>query len=66
MIMKRVILGIIILATMGSAAVSFTSCSGGRNRKEAELDDSTKTAMEMEALKMQEPEFEMVTSHGTM
>ncbi|MBR2608148.1 MAG: peptidylprolyl isomerase [Bacteroidales bacterium] len=64
--MKRVILGIIILATMGSAAVSFTSCSGGRNRKAAELDDSTKTAMEMEALKMQEPEFEMVTSHGTM
>lgn len=51
---------------MGSAAVSFTSCSGGRNRKAAELDDSTKTAMEMEALKMQEPEFEMVTSHGTM
>lgn len=66
MTMKRVILGIIILATMGSAAVSFTSCSGGRNRKAAELDDSTKTAMEMEALKMQEPEFEMVTSHGTM
>ena len=66
MTMKRVILGIIILATMGSAAVSFTSCSGGRNRKAAELDDSTKTAMDMEALKMQEPEFEMVTSHGTM
>lgn len=66
MTMKRVILGIIILATMGSAAVSFTSCSGSRNRKAAELDDSTKTAMEMEAQKMQEPEFEMVTSHGTM
>lgn len=64
--MKRYLLGIIILATMGSAAVSFTSCSGGRNRKAAEQADSLKTAMEMEAQKMQEPEFEMVTSHGTM
>ena len=51
---------------MGSAVLSFTSCSGSRNSKAADQADSLKTAMEMEAQKMQEPEFEMVTSYGTM
>lgn len=64
--MKRYLLGIIILATMGSAAISFSSCSGNREKKAEELADSLKTAIEMEAQKMYEPEFEMVTSHGTM
>ena len=64
--MKRYLLGIIILATMGSAALSFTSCSGNRGKKEAKADDAAKTEIKMDAQKIQEPEFEMVTSHGTM
>ena len=51
---------------MASAAVSFNSCSCGRGSKEVELDDSTKLAIEMERRLREEPEFEMVTSHGTM
>ena len=51
---------------MGSAALSFTSCSGNRGKKDAGQNDPAKTTIEMEAQKMQEPEFEMVTSHGTM
>ena len=51
---------------MASAAVSFNSCSCGRGSKEVELDDSTKLALEMERRLREEPEFEMVTSHGTM
>lgn len=64
--MKRYLLGIIILATMGSAALSFTSCSGNRGKKETKADDAAKTEIKMDAQKIQEPEFEMVTSHGTM
>lgn len=64
--MKRYLLGIIILATMGSAALSFTSCSGNRGKKEAKADDAAKTEIKMDVQKIQEPEFEMVTSHGTM
>ena len=63
--MKRLILGITILAMAISALDSCTSCSN-RKAAEKELNDSTKTAMEMERMKMEEPEFEMVTSHGTM
>jgi len=51
---------------MATAAVSFNSCSCNRGSKEAEPDDSTKLALEMERKLREEPEFEMVTSHGTM
>ena len=51
---------------MASAAFSFHSCSCSRNNREAELDDSTKTALEMERKRMEEPEFEIKTTHGTM
>ena len=64
--MKKTLFGIIILGIMASAAVSFNSCSCGRGEKEVELDDSTKLALEMERRLREEPEFEMVTSHGTM
>ena len=64
--MKKTIFGFIIFGIMASAAVSFNSCSCGRESKEVELDDSTKLALEMERKLREEPEFEMVTSHGTM
>ena len=64
--MKKTIFGFIIFGIMASAAVSFNSCSCGRGSKEVELDDSTKLALEMERRLREEPEFEMVTSHGTM
>ena len=51
---------------MATAAVSFNSCSCNRGSKEVETDDSTKLALEMERKLREEPEFEMVTSHGTM
>ena len=62
--MKRILLTSIILA---SAAALLASCSCGRGTKEvsdAELNDSTKTAMEMKRL--EEPVFDIVTTHGTM
>ena len=64
--MKKIIYGIAILIMAVSAV---NSCSSRTSKKDAvvtELDDSTKTAMEMERMKMEEPEFEMVTSLGTM
>ena len=64
--MKKTLFGFIIFGIMASAAVSFNSCSCGRGSKEVELDDSTKLAIEMERRLREEPEFEMVTSHGTM
>ena len=64
--MKKTLFGIIILGIMATAAVSFNSCSCNRGSKEAETDDSTKLALEMERKLREEPEFEMVTSHGTM
>ena len=64
--MKKTIFGFIIFGIMASAAISFNSCSCGRGSKEVELDDSTKLALEMERRLREEPEFEMVTSHGTM
>ena len=51
---------------MASAALSFHSCSCGRNNEVTELDDSTKTALEMERKLREEPEFEIQTTHGTM
>ena len=64
--MKKTLFGFIIFGIMASAAVSFNSCSCSRGSKEVELDDSTKLAIEMERRLREEPEFEMVTSHGTM
>lgn len=64
--MKRIIIGIAAIAMAASLLGSCSSCSNRRGAAEAELDDSTKTAMEMERKLMEEPEFEMVTSHGTM
>ena len=64
--MKKTLFGVIILGIMTSAVISFNSCSCGRGSKEVELDDSTKLALEMERKLREEPEFEMVTSHGTM
>ena len=51
---------------MATAAVSFNSCSCSRGKVEAELDDSTKTAIEMERKRIEEPEFDIITTHGTM
>ena len=64
--MKKTLFGIIIFGIMATAALSFNSCSCNRGTKEVELDDSTKLALEMERKLREEPEFEMVTSHGTM
>jgi cyclophilin family peptidyl-prolyl cis-trans isomerase len=60
--MKKLILGIAILAAAASVSCSCTSCS---NNKDMES-DSTKPETEMENIRMEEPEFEMVTSLGTM
>ena len=62
--MKRIRLTSIILA---SAVALLASCSCGRGTKEvsdAELNDSTKTEMEMK--RIEEPVFDIVTTHGTM
>ena len=64
--MKRTLLGLLILSMMASAAVSFSSCSCRREKKDVEMDDSTKTALEMERLRKEQPEYEIVTSAGTM
>lgn len=48
------------------SATSCASCSGNRNDVEPELDDSTKTALEMEQKKLEEPVFDIVTNYGTM
>lgn len=62
--MKRILLTSIILA---SAVAFLASCSCGRGTKEvsdAELNDSTKTVTEMN--RIEEPMFDIVTTHGTM
>ena len=64
--MKKIIFGLAILFMAASAMSSCSSRSGKKSAAEAELSDSTKTVMEMEKMKMEEPEFELVTSHGTM
>ena len=64
--MKRVLFGIIIMSALAYAASSCSSCSNRREAADAELNDSTKTALEMERKMMEEPEFDIVTSHGTM
>ena len=64
--MKRIALLSIIVAMAASAVLSCNSTRGRKNNAEAELDDSTKLAIQMEKLRMEEPEFEIITSHGTM
>lgn len=64
--MKKIIFGLAILVMAASAMSSCSSRSGKKSAAEAELSDSTKTVMEMERTKIEEPEFELVTSLGTM
>ena len=64
--MKRVLFGIIIMSALASAFNSCSSCSSRKAAAEAEIADSVKTALEMERKMMEEPEFDIVTSHGTM
>ena len=64
--MKRIIFITAVLAVMASASVSCGSFGGKKNANEAELDDSTKTAMEMERMRKEMPEFIIETTHGTM
>lgn len=56
----------IILAVVALALSSCASCTSNRGAAETELDDSTKTAFEMERKRMEEPEYDIVTTHGTM
>ena len=64
--MKRIIFITAVLAVMASASVSCGSFGGKKNADEAELDDSTKTALEMERMRKEMPEFIIETTHGTM
>ena len=64
--MKRIIFITAVLAVMASASVSCGSFGGKKQAGETELDDSTKTAMEMERMRKEMPEFIMETTHGTM
>lgn len=64
--MKKTLFGIVIFGIMASALVSFNSCSCNRGKKEVEMDDSTKLALEMEKRLREEPEIEVKTSHGMM
>ena len=64
--MKRIIFITAVLAAMASATMSCGSFGGKKNVAETELDDSTKTAMEMERMRKEEPEFIIETTHGTM
>ena len=62
--MKRTILGTIILAA-GIAMLFSCGPRGGRKADQAQA-DSLATVNEMEKKMMAEPEFDIVTSHGTM
>ena len=64
--MKRIIFITAVLAMVASASVSCGSFGGKKKAAETELDDSTKTAMEMERMRKEMPEFIMETTHGTM
>ena len=58
--MKRIVLGTIILA----ASLTVLASCGLRSGKKAA--DSTETVTEMENKMMEEPEFDIITTHGTM
>ena len=62
--MKRTILATIILSVLIGPMVS-CGPRGGKKGTDAQS-DSLKTALEMEKKMMEEPEFEIVTTHGTM
>ena len=64
--MKKTLFAIILSGLAASALFSFSSCSCGREEVQVELDDSTKMALEMERKFREEPEFEVITSHGRM
>lgn len=59
--MKRIALYLIIMASVAMASVSCSSCSSNNQQGEA-ANETT----EMENLQNAEPEFEIVTTHGTM
>ena len=59
--MKRIIYCSIIMAMVAMAAASCTSCSS-RGQQDSAANEST----EMENAKINEPEFDIVTTHGTM
>lgn len=59
--MKRIIYCSIIMAMVAMAAVSCSSCSS-RGQQDSAANEST----EMENAKINEPEFDIVTTHGTM
>ena len=62
--MKRILTGTIILSAL---IFAFTSCGprGGKKAADAQA-DSLATANAMETKMIQEPEFDIVTTHGTM
>ena len=64
--MKKTLFAFILSGLAASALFSFSSCSCGREEVQVELDDSTKMALEMERKFREEPEFEVITSHGRM
>ena len=57
-----------ILLSAVSLVLASCACSTEKkgNNDETEMSDSLKTALKMEELKKAEPEFEIVTTHGTM
>lgn len=59
--MKRILFGGIVLL---SSALLFSSCSCGRG--ETETDAANSEEIEMEMKRIEEPEFDIVTTHGTM
>ena len=59
--MKRIIYCSIIMAMVAMAAASCTSCSS-RGQQDSAANEST----EMENAKINEPEFDIVTTYGTM
>ena len=59
--MKRIIFFSIIMAMTALASVSCSSCSSG-NQQEASVNETT----EMENTQIAEPEYDIVTTHGTM
>ena len=59
--MKRIVLSSIIMAAVALASVSCSSCSSG-----SQQDASENETTEMENTQINEPEFDIVTTHGTM
>lgn len=59
--MRRIVLYSIILASAAIALVSCSSCS-----RNARQDEATNEITEMENLQNAEPEYDILTSHGTM